>query len=154
MCHIRRLVCHCCALAALSTQAALVTAAGGVITFSGAVTEPVCNVQQQTINLDTLSKSGADQPIPLRVYCNGNQSVRISILDLDGIANASTFSGGISGVEIAIRQDARLIVPGHELAWSFTGKTDSVVPLSALWRHAADALGPQHGTLLVTFDYR
>lgn len=154
MSYANRLFQYSCVFSVLAGLTTLAFAVGGTITFSGVITEPMCNVQNQVINLRTLSKAGNGNQIPLNVRCNANQSVQISILDVDSSSNAKTFSGGVAGAEITIRHNAKLLTPGEKFNYSFTGKQDAVVPLTATLRHAANADAPQHGSILVSFDYR
>lgn len=130
-------------------------ATGGTIRFSGAITEPVCTVQNQTIDLQTMNKKGASNQIPLNVHCNSNQAVQISIQDVGSAdRTVKTFSGGMAGTEIAIRHNAALVAPGDKINYNFAGKKDVVVPLTATLSHAADAGSVTHGSILVSFDYR
>ncbi|WP_050479191.1 fimbrial protein [Herbaspirillum rhizosphaerae] len=128
-------------------------AAGGVIRFSGAITEPACTIQNQTIDLQTLNKTTGNQ-IPLNVHCHANQSVQISIQDVDTSRSVKTFSGGMAGTEIAIRHNAVLVAPGDKINYYFAGQKDVVVPFTATMSSGADAGVVRHGSILVSFDYR
>lgn len=131
------------------------SATGGTIRFSGAITEPACTVQNQTIYLQTSNKKSVNNQIPLNVHCNSNQAVQISIQDVGSTDRAvKTFNGGVAGAEIAIRHNAALIAPGDKINYNFIGKQDVVVPLTATLNNAADAGAVKHGNILVSFDYR
>lgn len=130
-------------------------ATGGTIRFTGAITEPACTVQNQTIDLQTVNKGGAGNQIPLNVHCNSNQTVQISIQDVGNADRmVKTFNGGVAGAEITIRHNAALVAPGDKINYHFVGQKNVVVPLTATLSNAADAGSIKHGSILVSFDYR
>lgn len=139
----------------LGTCSALAFAVGGTIRFSGAITEPVCTVQNQVIDMKTLAASRAGSKIPLSVYCNASQSVQISMQDMGVSTGRKTFDGGVAGAEVAISHGVAPIGPGDTISYNFKGKQEMSVPLTATLRKAANVdATSMRSSVLVSFDYR
>lgn len=139
----------------VATCSSLVMAAGGVVYFSGAITEPACSVQMQTIVLTTLSTSQNGSQIPLNVHCNANQNVQISLSDAGTPTGGKSFSTGVNGASVIVSHKAKLIGPGDKINYSFDGKKDVQVPLTAMLRKAANLTNEtMHSSVLVSLEYQ
>jgi len=139
----------------ISTCSSLAFAVGGTIRFSGAVVEPACTVQNQSIDMKTLMASRSGGKIPLNVYCNASQSVQISMQDMGAATGRKTFDGGVAGAEVAISHGAAPIGPGDTINYSFKGKQEVTVPLTATLRKTANVdTTHMRSSVLVSFDYR
>lgn len=146
---------HLAVFGLISTCSSLAFAVGGTIRFSGAIVEPACTVQNQTIDMKTLAASRTGSKIPLNVYCNATQSVQISMQDMGTATGRKTFDGGVAGAEVAISHGAAPVGPGDVINYSFKGKQAMSVPLTATLRKAANIdAAAMHSSVLVSFDYR
>jgi len=139
----------------ISTCSSLAFAIGGTIRFSGAVVESACIVQNQVIEMKTLATSRGGSKIPLSVYCNASQSVRISMQDMGTATGRKTFDGGTAGAEVAISHGTAPMGPGDAISYNFKGKQTVSIPLTATLRKAANVdAAAMHSAVLVSFDYR
>lgn len=138
----------------LATGSSLAVADGGSIRFHGSIVEPVCNVQPQIVSFDTLSANKGGSKIPLSFRCHADQSVQISMQDMGRTSKEKTFSSGVAGAEIAISHKTKLMSPGDKISYTFAGKKDVVVPLTATLRKAANMDTKQmHSGVLVSINY-
>jgi type 1 fimbria pilin len=139
----------------IGTCSSLAFAVGGTIRFSGAIVESACTIQNQAVEMKTLTASRAGGKIPLSVYCNASQSIQISMQDMGTATGRKTFDGGVAGAEVAISHGAAPIGPGDVINYSFKGKQAMSVPLTATLRKAANIdAAAMHSSVLVSFDYR
>ena len=136
-----------------------VSAAGGTIRFSGAITEPACTVNRSTptmaIPASLASRTqAAGTKVDLAVRCNTQQSVQILFEDINSDNGRGTFNAG-NGAEVVLSYANKAISPGDSIRYAFIAKKEAAISLSTSLRQGnSTETSKAQSNIMVSFNYQ